>query len=385
MIFSMSLHSSMFITVLIIMRKLLQNKLPKKTFSVLWIITWMRLMIPYSWSSKWSIMNIVVSHHKNIKSVYMNALELIGRVTMTSVNIVSYSEPTIKRVKNSGITEILFTWKTIWGIGVIITLIYFSSKYINALKLYSEALPLDTEFFTQWKEKHYLYRSYIIKRSDQISSPLTYGFIKPVILIPKSILTIDLGNMEYILLHEWNHIRRWDTFKKWILVITLCIHWFNPLVWIMFTLASRDIELCCDEDLVRMIGESNKKKYANLLINMEEERMKLNPLCSEFGNNYMKERIVSLMKAKRSSTSMILVATILVMGVTTVFGTSGLEKLNSDPTKMPLVSEEVNIENISTNEENNVINISIPNLYGRTYEEASSIIKDLNLSFLIEE
>lgn len=194
-----------------------------------------------------------------------------------------------------------------------------------------------------------------------------------------------MENMEYILLHEWNHIRRWDALKKLVLAMTLCIHWFNPLVWIMFLLVNRDIELCCDEDLICMIGENNKKEYANLLISMEQKRIKLNPLYSGLGNNYMKERIVSIMKTKKASTSMILLATILVMGATTVFATSGLEKLNSGLTKMPLAAEKINIDNDNTNEENYIVDISTVNLRGRIYEEASLILKELGLSFIIEE
>ena len=358
MIFNMSLQASIFIIVIIIMRKLLKNKVPKKTFLVLWLIAWVKLMIPYSWSSKWSIMNLVSLYQKSIKSAYINIIELIRKAAITPITIESDYEPIIKSVKKFN---------------------------IKALKVYREALPVNTQFFIQWKEKHYLDRNYRIKELERISSPLTYGFINPVILIPKSILAAEIENMEYILLHEWNHIRRWDTLKKWLLVMILCIHWFNPLVWVMFMLVNRDIELCCDEDLVCMIGENNKKKYANLLINMEEKRIKLNPLCLGFGNNYMKERIVSIMEIKKASTSMILLATILVIGATTVFATSGLEKPNNGLTKKPLVVGEVNSYNESMTEENYIVDISDYDLHGKTYEEADLILKELGLSFVIEK
>lgn len=351
MIFNMSLHASIFISILILMRKLLQNKLPTKTFLLLWLIAWIKLMIPYSLSSKWSIMNLISFYQKPIESVYLNALELIGKVE-TSNNTVILLE-------------------IVWCIGMMIIAIYFIYKYIKALKIYKEALPLDTQFFTQWKEKHYLNRNYIIKKSDQIPSPLTYGFISPVILIPRSIVTKNMESMECILLHEWNHIKRWDALKKLVLVMTLCVHWFNPLVWVMFMLVNRDIELCCDEDIIYMIGENKKKEYANLLINMEQKRIKLNPLYSGFGNNYMKERIVSIMKTKKASTSMILFATILVMVVTTIFATSGLEKLDSELTKLPLVTEGLNIDNDSTKEGNYKSVI-------RIYEKQSLIIKEVH-------
>ena len=378
MIFSMSLRASVFIIIVIIMRKLLQNKLPKKTFLALWLIAWIRLMVPYSWSSKWSIMNLVSLYTKHIRPAYMNAFGLTRKAAVTPVTIENYYELAVKSAKNSNTTVIPSMGEIIWTIGVVITAIYFIYKYIKALEVYREALPLDTQFFIKWREKHCLNRNYEIKESDQISSPLTYGFINPVILVPKSILITDMENMEYILLHEWNHIRRWDTLRKLILVITPCIHWFNPLVWIMFTLVNRDIELCCDEDVVRMIGEGNKKEYANLLVNMEKKRIKPNPLSLGFRSNYMKERIVSIMKIKKTSTSMILLAVILVIGATTVFATNGL-------TETPLAVEEANINSDSMNEKWDVFDVSTFDLCGRDYEEACSMLMELGLSFVIEE
>lgn len=371
MIFNMSLHASVCIIIVIIIRKLLGNKLPKKTFLVLWLIPWARLMIPYSWSSKWSIMNLIGFSRK---SVYMDTLGLTRKLAVMPITIENYYKLVMKSTKNSNITAILSIGEILWVTGAIIALIYFSYKYIKAVKVYREALPLDTPFFLQWKEKHCLNRNYEIRESDQILSPLTYGFINPIILVPKSILVVNMQDMEYILLHEWNHIRRWDTLRKLVLVITLCIHWFNPLVWIMFTLVNRDIELCCDETVVCMIGEDNKKEYANLLINMEKSRIKPNPLCSGFKNNYMKERIVGIMKIKKASTSMILLATILVIGVTTIFATNRI-------TERALAVEE--IDNIE--EKGYIADISDLDLYGRDYEEVCSILRELGLSLVMEE
>ena len=92
-----------------------------------------------------------------------------------------------------------------------------------------------------------------------ISSPLTYGILHPVILLPKKLDRNDQAALKYVLTHEYVHIRRFDAITKILFAAVLCIHWFNPLVWVMYVLANRDIELSCDAWVIRMMGE--KKSF----------------------------------------------------------------------------------------------------------------------------
>ncbi len=90
-----------------------------------------------------------------------------------------------------------------------------------------------------------------IRQSDRIAALLTYGVLRPVVLIPKQTDWTDETRLKVILTHEFVHIRRFDTLTKLLLAAALCIHWFNPFVWVMYVLANRDIELSCDETVVR--------------------------------------------------------------------------------------------------------------------------------------
>ena len=85
------------------------------------------------------------------------------------------------------------------------------------------------------------------EQDDRISSPLTYGILHPVILLPRQNLSLPQETLDCILTHEYVHIRRFDCLLKLLLTAALCLHWLNPLVWVMYLLANRDIELCCDE------------------------------------------------------------------------------------------------------------------------------------------
>ena len=116
--------------------------------------------------------------------------------------------------------------------------------------------------------------------SDEVISPFTYGILKPVIVLPE---TLDMSNhalLDYILTHEYIHIKRFDVILKWLSAAALCVNWFNPLVWVMYVLFCRDIELSCDEGVVRFKGGINKKSYALALLDMEAVKQSFNPLFS---------------------------------------------------------------------------------------------------------
>jgi hypothetical protein len=154
-------------------------------------------------------------------------------------------------------------------------------------------------------------------------APLTFGILHPVILMPKVTDWNDETALQYILAHEYVHIRRFDTVSKLALTAAVCVHWFNPLVWVMYVLANRDLELSCDESVIRLFGENTKSDYARTLISMEETRSGLTPLCNSFSKNAIEERIVAIMKMKKTSWASALVALTLVAGVTTAFATTG--------------------------------------------------------------
>lgn len=134
----------------------------------------------------------------------------------------------------------------------------------------------------------------------------------------------DEKQLQYIFAHEYAHIRRFDAVTKLFLTAALCIHWFNPLVWAMYILSNRDIELSCDEAVVRSFGETIKSSYARILVSMEEKKSAFTPYYNSFSKNAIEERIVAIMKIKKTSMIAVLIAVTMVIGVTTVFATSAI-------------------------------------------------------------
>ena len=183
---------------------------------------------------------------------------------------------------------------------------------------------MEQPFARTWLEENRIRRPVQIRYSDRIESPLTYGFLWPVLLVPADMDWADEETAAFILSHEMSHIRRFDAFTKWLLAAALCIHWFNPLVWAMYILANRDLELACDEAVIRQYGMQACPSYALALLGMEEKRNRLSPLASSFSKSALKERIEAIMKAKKLTKGSIAAALVVVAAVISIFATAGI-------------------------------------------------------------
>jgi len=214
----------------------------------------------------------------------------------------------------------------IWGIGLSLLAMYFTVAYMRCRSRFMTSQPVKNAFAAQWLAGHRCGRTVTIRQSGEIKAPLTYGVIRPVILMPAGTDWEGTKELQYVLTHEYVHIRRFDGVTKLLLTAALCIHWFNPLVWVMYTLANRDIELSCDERVVRLLGEAIKSAYALALIGMEEKKSGLAPLCSHFSKNAIEERIEAIMKMKKVTAFSLAAACAVVVVMGSAFATSAAER-----------------------------------------------------------
>ena len=208
---------------------------------------------------------------------------------------------------------------TVWALGMAVVALYFSVAYMIGRRRFAQAVPLEDELLclaNEFLENNRIIRNISVRQSDLISSPLTYGIFVPVILIPKSMGANDKKTLCLVLAHEFEHIRRFDALRK-LFMAALCIHWFNPFVWVMYSLFNRDIELCCDEMVLTGMGEGGGREYALMLISLEEQRNKIMPFYSGFSRNEIQERIEVIMNKKRSSifTGMAVLAAVAAAGL----------------------------------------------------------------------
>jgi len=130
-----------------------------------------------------------------------------------------------------------------------------------------------------------------IRLADEIVSPFVMGLIRPQIYLPSS---LEERERDYIILHEQHHIRRLDHIVKALAFAALCIHWFNPLVWLAFVLAGKDMEMSCDEAVIRKLGDSVRADYSASLLGLATGRRVIAGMPLAFGEGNTKSRIKNL-------------------------------------------------------------------------------------------
>lgn len=307
----MSFAGGILILAVIVIRALAINMLPKKAFNALWGISVVRLMIPFSIQSVFSVYSLMGSHAPGNGSQTIRVLP---------IGASGQAIPLTSSVLNAA--NAVSTWTIVWAAGVLVCAVFFSLAYWKCWKEFQTSLPVGNDFTENWLCVHQQRRRISIRQSGRFSAPLTYGVIHPVILMPMSTKWENTDSLEYVLTHEYVHIRRFDSIRKLVLIVVLCVHWFNPLVWVMYVLANRDIELSCDEAVVRLFGENAKAAYARALISMEETRSGLTPLCNNFSKNGIEERIIAIMKIKRTTVFSFIMTGLIVAGTATMFATS---------------------------------------------------------------
>ena len=281
----MSLSATLLLISVMILRFFFKNKIPKQTFLFFWGIVILKLVIPSSWLSHLNIRNAMTPSQAL-------EYEFMGMGPELLEPFIGQNGFTLRLPEVLTMTGVLF----LWGAGVIAMALFLLVPHFRSLQTYKMSLPVKNVIVDEWQKNFQLKRQIQVRQSEFLLSPLTYGILKPVILLPK---TLDFENKEeltYILTHEYMHIKRFDIVFKWLIVLTLCLHWFNPLVWLMYSLINRDIELACDDAVVLSLGKKLKASYAVTLINLEERRSSFTSFAMYFSKSAVEERVESIMK-----------------------------------------------------------------------------------------
>lgn len=366
----MSLSAALMIVAIIILRALTIERFPKKTFLVLWWIALLRLLIPFSIPSvmsfySWFDPNLpaVVEQSSAMESTFEPVLddssETMENSTQFEMTPIPDTDIEYVEVKPSkSFSENFFDMlPAIWGVGIGVIAAFFGINYWKGIREFRMSLPVENEFVNEWLSSHQLRRNITIRQYDCIHTPLTYGIFRPVILLPKESLEQSPSTLNFILTHEWVHIRRFDCVTKILLTATLCIHWMNPLVWVMYLLFNRDIELSCDETVLHLLGRNRRSDYALALIDMEEQKGGFASFASGFGRNAIEERIRAIMKMKKASLITILAAVVVVACVSILFATSA--KNNPIDTELPSSESETVSDKILTDDDQTKQEVSV--------------------------
>lgn len=291
----MSLSGAILILAVVVIRAIAINKLPQKAFLAFWGIAIVRLLLPVPLPSVFNVFTLTNKGIPVLDSVERGISDLTSKTLASqqteienwTTQVLHDSTPTVSA---------LFL---LWMIGALFFAGYFLVSYLRCRREFKTSLPVQNDFVKEWLSEHSLRRTMEVRSLTGISTPLTYGLIHPVILIPKKISWKNERQIQHMLFHEYVHICRFDAIGKLAIAATTCIHWFNPMVWVLYILFNRDIELACDERVVHHFGENSRAVYARTLIDMEEQRQGFAPFYNYFAKNAIEERIESIMKFRK--------------------------------------------------------------------------------------
>ena len=322
-----SLSAAVMVLAAVVLRVKFQERTPRRVFCLLWDIILLRLLVPIEISSPVSVQRFWQTGLRQAEvSAAVPKVQLVEGLTEgTEVLREAYFVPFVVEETAGKAPAAAFPWGDVlggvWLAGAALLGAWLLVGHLLCRRDYAAAAPVRDGFVLDWLARHPLRRPVQVKTCGRVASPLTYGVIYPVVLLPDSLVEEDRASLDWVLAHEWTHIKRFDTLRKGLLAAALCLHWFNPLVWAMYALANRDIELACDEAVLR--GNGDREGYALALLGLEERRGWRT--FTGFSQNALEERIRAIMKHKHTSVTALLAVLIVMSLATTVFASAAPE------------------------------------------------------------
>lgn len=294
-VLNMSLIGS-YVIVFVLTARLLLKKAPKIFAYALWGIVLFRLLCPFSFESVLSLMPMAKTPIPQ-DIIYSSAPQInTGIAAFDSVVNLLMPMPSNIGESVNPIQIWLFIGAVIWAIGVITMTIYSSVAF---MKLKQNLIGA-----SQLKEKVYL--------ADHISSPFVLGLFKPKIYLPSS---LSDGEKGFIIIHEMCHVRRFDHVTRILGFAALTIHWFNPLVWVAFIASGRDMEMSCDEAVMKKMDTDIRTEYSQSLLRFGTVKRMIHATPLAFGEGDTKSRVKNVLCYKKPMLWMIIISVIAVAAV----------------------------------------------------------------------
>ena len=336
-IINMSISASWLVLAVLILRFVLK-KAPKWINVLLWGIVAIRLICPFSFESTLSLIPSAETIPLNIGMDTTPTINSGISAINNAVNpIISQSNTPMAGASVNLLQITIGIYEYIWIFGMIALALYTAISYWRLRRKVDTAVRYKDNIF----------------QSENVSFPFVLGIIKPRIYLP---FKMNGQYLEYVVAHEQAHICRKDHWWKPLGFLLLMIHWFNPLMWLAYVLLCRDIELACDEKVIKELGNEQRGDYTQALVACSVNRRMIAACPLTFGEVGVKERVKSVMNYKKPALWVIIIAVIVCVGVAVCFLTNPKQDSYTLRIVVPAGSQE---EFVYTDEEVSAIRNSI--------------------------
>jgi len=316
----------------VIVLRLFLKKTPKFITVLMWALVGIRLLIPFSIESNFSLVPnaepIIMEEGNEVELPdfdYVYTPPAAGSDNLIIIPPAGNTEtdtPTLNppqtQVQNTPAEEPAQEENNLWAVlakiwlaGMGIMLIYAAASYLKVRSTVKEAMHLKDRVWV----------------GDNVSTPFILGLVRPKIYLPSSLSDED---GEYVTAHETAHLKRGDHLWKPLGFLLLALYWYNPLMWVSYILLCRDIELAADEKVIKGLGEEYKKPYSHALINCSAHRKLISVCPLAFGEVAVKNRLKSVLNYKRPAFWVMIVTVLLCLAAALMFMTNPKDEAPSD-------------------------------------------------------
>ncbi len=276
---NMSITAGWIVLALLLLRPLIK-KLPKWIGCTLWALVGVRLVLPFSFESVLSLIPSVETIPPDIAMQRNPAVHTGISLLNYAVNPVisqSFAPKTDTLTSINPLQVVEFVMANVWILGIVAMLLYAIISFVLLKRKLRTATKLENRVF----------------ESETVQTPFILG---RTIYLPYNLTEEE---REYCLLHERAHLKRGDHLIKPFAFVLLSVYWFNPLMWVAFVLLCRDIELACDEKVVKELGDIERREYSLALVKNSVERKRIAACPLAFGEVGVKERVKKVMNYKK--------------------------------------------------------------------------------------
>jgi len=314
------------IALAVLILRLFLKKAPRWITVLLWGLVGLRLLLPISIESVLSLIPSAETVPPEI--IYAQEPQIHSGVDVfnNTVNpVISESLAPAAGSSVNPIQIILFIATIVWLVGLAGMLIYTLISYLRLRRKVKVSLSIDKNIYI----------------CDEINTPFILGVIRPKIYLPS---TLTSQEQDYVLSHEKAHLKRRDHLIKPLGFLLLSVYWFNPLLWIAYTLLCRDIEIACDEKVIRDMDTEDRKEYSTALLNCSIPRRMIAACPLAFGEVSVKQRIKGVLNYKKPAFWISIVAIILCIALSIGFLTNPVDR---NPYGVKVVASGSDIEGVS--------------------------------------
>ncbi len=350
----MGVYGGAMVLVVLALRLLLGRWLPKRVMPVLWALVLVRLLVPFSvssplslpvpaflenlWSVEYSekeqtlVSDYVLFSPASISSMQEVEMGLIPKEEAVSgeasVQLVTENLPMAEEFSialgsaPSLLGQLGMGFGGIGLVGMAALALILCGRYFWGRSRFQGVYPI---------EENAVIRQTLVDcqveagvcTCDTVQSPVVVGIFRPVILLPASLDFRESQLVRHILTHEAMHIRRRDNLVKLIMMAALCLHWYNPLVWLMARELCRDMESACDEAAIARLGQQENTPYAQSLLQMAVPGLSGGLFVSAFSRTEVERRIRGVLAYRKAGAFTLLAAAVVVLTSATAFATCG--------------------------------------------------------------